>query len=76
MPTEMVGQNGLVIKQNTKIAVTGCPKFRHERKKAARKGAKKQDGRRAARRSGSHDARSPRPEIALGRGDRPYLLAA
>ncbi len=26
MPTEMVGQNGLVINQSTKIAVTGCPK--------------------------------------------------
>ena len=33
MPTEMVGQNGLVIKQNTKIAVTGCPKH----KKAAKR---------------------------------------
>ncbi len=26
MPTEMAGQNGLVIQQSTKIAVTGCPK--------------------------------------------------
>ena len=26
MPTELVGQNGAEIKQNTKIAVTGCPK--------------------------------------------------
>jgi hypothetical protein len=26
MPTEITGQNGAVIKQNTKIAVTGCPK--------------------------------------------------
>ncbi len=26
MPTELVGQNGLVIQQSTKIAVTGCPK--------------------------------------------------
>jgi hypothetical protein len=33
MPTEMVGQNGLVIDQSTKIAVTGCPKG----KKAAKK---------------------------------------
>ena len=32
MPTELVGQNGAEIKQNTKIAVTGCPKH----KKAAR----------------------------------------
>ena len=33
MPTEMTGQNGLVIKQSTRIAVTGCPKV----KKAAKK---------------------------------------
>jgi hypothetical protein len=26
MPTELVGQNGAVVKQTTKIAVTGCPK--------------------------------------------------
>ena len=32
MPTEFMGQNGVRIMQNTKIAVTGCPK----RKKAAR----------------------------------------
>ncbi len=38
MPTEMVGQNGLVINQNTKIAVTGCPKATH--KKAKKKKAK------------------------------------
>ncbi len=31
MPTEMVAQNGLVVKQNTKIAVTGCPKTVHKR---------------------------------------------
>ncbi len=30
MPTELVGQNGLVIQQNTKIAVTGCPKLKHK----------------------------------------------
>ncbi len=33
MPTEMVGQNGLKINQETKISVTGCPK----QKKAAHK---------------------------------------
>ena len=38
MPTEMVGQNGLVIKQETKIAVTGCPKSAHKR--AAKKKTK------------------------------------
>ncbi len=35
MPTEMVAQNGLAIKQSTKISVTGCPKTAH--KKAAKK---------------------------------------
>ena len=29
IPTEMVGQNGAVIKQATKITVTGCPKHKH-----------------------------------------------
>ena len=32
MPTEMVGQNGLVISQNTKISVTGCPAAKHKKK--------------------------------------------
>ncbi len=33
MPTEMTGQNGLVIQQSTKIAVTGCPKTAHKKTK-------------------------------------------
>ncbi len=40
MPTEMVGQNGIVIKQSTKIAVTGCPKAKkmtHHKKKVKAK---------------------------------------
>ncbi len=37
MPTELVGQNGLVINQNTKIAVTGCPKAKKATHKKARK---------------------------------------
>ncbi|MGA2162843.1 MAG: hypothetical protein ABSH36_00060 [Solirubrobacteraceae bacterium] len=39
MPTEMVGQNGLVVDQSTKIKITGCPKKtpKHKHKK---KGAK------------------------------------
>jgi hypothetical protein len=38
MPTTMTAQNGAVIHQNTKIAVTGCAKtVRHERKKAHQK---------------------------------------
>jgi len=32
MPTEFVGQNGVVIHQSTKIAVTGCPKAKQARK--------------------------------------------
>jgi hypothetical protein len=34
MPTVFTGQNGAVLKESTKIAITGCPKVvRHERKK-------------------------------------------
>jgi hypothetical protein len=39
MPTEFVGQNGVVLHQSTKIAVTGCAKAKqasHKRKKRAR----------------------------------------
>jgi hypothetical protein len=39
MPTTLTGQNGAQIKQNTKIAVTGCPKAK--KKKAKHKKAKK-----------------------------------
>ncbi len=41
MPTEMAGQNGLVLHQSTKIAVTGCPKSKkasHARKKKGKRG--------------------------------------
>jgi hypothetical protein len=41
MPTELVGQNGSKIEQNTKIAVTGCPKSSHAKHKRKRKRAKK-----------------------------------
>ncbi|HEV3321938.1 MAG TPA: hypothetical protein VG147_07065, partial [Solirubrobacteraceae bacterium] len=48
MPTELVGQNGSKLNQNTKIAVTGCPKKsshpKHKRKHAnkhAKKGKRK-----------------------------------
>jgi hypothetical protein len=40
MPTEFVAQNGAVLDQSTKIAVTGCPKARkagHRRKAKGRK---------------------------------------
>jgi hypothetical protein len=43
MPTTLTGQNGAQIKQNTKIAVTGCPKAKKARHKKAkgRKGSKR-----------------------------------
>jgi hypothetical protein len=34
MPTTITAQNGLQIKQNTKIAVTGCPKVKAKKAKA------------------------------------------
>jgi hypothetical protein len=42
MPTEMVGQNGIVIKQATKIAVTGCPKKTTHKKHKSKKHPKNQ----------------------------------
>jgi hypothetical protein len=37
MPTEITGQNGIVIKQETKISVTGCPKTKQATHKKKRK---------------------------------------
>ncbi len=50
MPTEMVGQNGIAIKQNTKIAVSGCPKGKKaaKKRKAHHKAAKVKGGRKRA----------------------------
>ncbi len=47
MPTEITGQNGLLIRQSTKIAVTGCRKTAH--KKAARKRKTKRSQKRKKR---------------------------
>ncbi len=46
MPTEMVGQNGIAIKQNTKIAVSGCPRTRasHKQKTKLRHARRKGHG--------------------------------
>ena len=48
MPTEMVAQNGIVIKQSTKIAVSGCPKAkkatRHKKKVKAKQKRKRRRG--------------------------------
>ena len=41
MPTEFVAQNGLKISQETKIAVTGCPKSGHVKHKRRQRGKKK-----------------------------------
>jgi len=41
MPTEFLGQNGVQIKQSTKIQVTGCPKKHKANHKNVKKGAKK-----------------------------------
>jgi hypothetical protein len=49
MPTTIVAQNGAQIKQNTKIAVTGCPKaktkIKAKKKKAKHKHTKRGKGR-------------------------------
>ncbi len=52
MPTEMVGQNGLKINQETKISVMGCPPARPKAKKVSRK--KKGKGGHAKRRRAGH----------------------
>jgi hypothetical protein len=47
MPTTLTGQNGAVVKQSTKIAVTGCPKAKAKKKvkpKKQRKRAAKKKG--------------------------------
>ena len=36
MPNEFVAQSGAVVKQNTKITVTGCPKTTHKAKAKAK----------------------------------------
>jgi hypothetical protein len=41
MPTEMVGQNGMVLDQSTKISVTGCPKAKKVGHKKKRKRGKR-----------------------------------
>ena len=44
MPTELTAQDGAVIKQNTKVTITGCPKkkvVKHQAKKVQRKGKSK-----------------------------------
>ena len=49
MPTEMVGQNGMVLTQSTKISVTGCPKVKKTSHKKKKGGKKKRAGKHTAR---------------------------
>ena len=60
MPTEITGQNGAVIKQTTKIAVSGCP--RRKAKRASH--ASKKNARRttAASRASAHAIAQRRPQ--------------
>ena len=51
MPTEFIAQNGAVIDQSTKIAVTGCPKAKHQH-------AKKATRHRRAKKATSHKRRA------------------
>jgi hypothetical protein len=43
MPIEIVGQNGAVVKQTTKVGVTGCPKAKKAGKKNKKRKGKKAD---------------------------------
>jgi hypothetical protein len=53
MPIEIIGQNGAVIKQTTKIGVTGCPKVKVAKKKASsKKLAKKVRGKKSGAKGG------------------------
>jgi uncharacterized repeat protein (TIGR01451 family) len=45
MPTAITGQNGAVLKQSTKIAVTGCPKAKKKTKKATKASHRHSKGR-------------------------------
>jgi hypothetical protein len=46
MPTQFIGQNGMELRQQTKVAVSGCPK------KAKKAGHKKKRGKKATKRGG------------------------
>ena len=46
MPTEIVAQNGAVLKQSTKIGVIGCPPARKAAKPAKKKKLVKKKGKR------------------------------
>jgi hypothetical protein len=57
MPTTLTGQNGAQVKQATKIAVTGCPKAKKKKTKAAKRhagGARGKTHQRVKAKKGSH----------------------
>ena len=66
MPTLFTAQDGAQLKQNTKIAVTGCPKAKkhRRRKRKQRKPAGRES--RATDRGGSHDTRSQAENGGVG----------
>jgi hypothetical protein len=54
MPTTITGQNGVLVKQATRIGVTGCTKAKPAKKKKTKQKAKKARKARAARARGRH----------------------
>jgi hypothetical protein len=52
MPTAITGQNGAVVKQTTKVAVTGCPKAKKPKKKAKKKAKKASRARKSSQGKG------------------------
>jgi hypothetical protein len=63
MPTEFVGQNGVVLHQSTKIAATNCPKEKKAtHKKKHGKAKKRREGKKKGRKAGRSAA------VSAGRG--------
>jgi hypothetical protein len=54
MPTTITGQNGVLLKQSTRISVTGCAKAKPTKKKKTKKGRKKAKNAIVARTTDSH----------------------
>jgi hypothetical protein len=61
MPTSIVGQNGVQVKQSTRVAVTGCAKAKPAKKKKAKKKAK-------PARKAAHTSRAGKARAASARG--------
>jgi hypothetical protein len=57
MPTTIEGQNSIVVKQSTKIAISGCPKTKKTKKTKKAKKAKSARHREKAQKSSQHKAR-------------------